>query len=94
MQCSFRQYLICLAIFPSVSHAHFGHSDGTAASLASYYLIMLSVLIVTATASLSRYNSAAPDRSKLENRQSVFDSASVDEVSISEEHKPLTQEAK
>lgn len=77
-----RYYLIFLSLIPSLSNAQTGHDDGSDVLLAGYYLIMLSILIVTALTSYAKYKSTSSDQRMSGMLQSRPEIKSIDETSI------------
>jgi hypothetical protein len=82
--------LIPLAIAPSLTIAHIGHDDASHFSLIGYYLVMLSILVVSALAAYGNFKSASSDQPRSE----ILQSQAIDKTNIAMEQNPLNKAAK
>jgi hypothetical protein len=94
MQRVIRYCLIPLAIIPSLTIAHIGHDDGSHLSLVGYYLIMLSILVVSALATYGNFKNTSSDQSMSEILQSQPAAKPINKTNIAMGQNSLNEEAK
>jgi hypothetical protein len=81
---------IPLAILPSLTIAHIGHDDAGHFSLIGYYLVMVSILVVSALAAYGNLKSTSSDQPAAE----IVQRQAIDKTNIAMGQNSLNKEAK